>query len=79
MLGEEEPVDIVDGTTANEIECKVLTRQPKRTHRKLSNRGKRKASSLGFFVDTTPSHKNCVTPITVGIKKKRKSWRTPQS
>ena len=67
----------------NKIKFKMLTKQSTTGHKKSSvrssNRRKRRTASLGFFVDTTPGHKDCVPPITGGIKKKRKSWKTPQS
>ena len=80
MPWEEEPSDDMEGSTpAKDIRGKVLTKWPRITHKKLnSKRRKRKASSLGYFIDTTPGHKNSVPPITSGIKKKRRSWRTPQ-
>ena len=79
----EESSDVLDAVTpANDTKHKMFTRQSttgRRLHRS-KNRRKRKTASLGFYVDTTPGHKDCVPPITMsGIKKKRRSWKTPQS
>ena len=71
-----------DRTPTNKIKFKPPTKQSSTGHKKpsgIGKRRKRRTASLGFFVDTTPGHKDCVPPITAGIKKKRKSWRTPQS
>ena len=82
MLSEEEP-HCMNETPATKDRYKLLTKQPMKAHKKLSSSGrrKRKTSSLGeiFFVDTTPGHKDSVAPITTDIKRKRRSWKTPQS
>ena len=81
MLNEEQSDD-VDITPTNKIKHKMFTKQSTTSQKRLSmsnKRRKRRTASLGFFVDTTPGHKDCVPPITAGIKKKRKSWKTPKS
>ena len=82
MLSEEEP-DCMNDTPATKERCKILMKRPIKAHKKLNSSGrrKRKTSSLGkiFFVDTTPGHKDSVAPITTDIKRKRRSWKTPQS
>ena len=80
MPWDAEPSDDMDGSTpTNDTQSRMLTKKPRAARKRLSGkRSRRKASSLGFFIDTTPGHKNSMPPITSGTKKKRKTWRTPQ-